>query len=255
MIDSVCQRVSALYRWSLSLLRNFVVGRYRIHFANLRGLTPVRLLSKRFGSWILLEREKVQQCTRLRKSRVNYLSRDRVYDLTVFNRSPRHDSAAGFASVFVLSHHLFLMFCFQTRYYSVLHPCHRFRPCEALPRSSGAHSYPIPRQLSLDWLERLAICIRQCLSRHWVISSGWQLNHLHTTSSYILCLIHFLGKAPRAMKSSPLSRFNRRNRTCRLDVICKGLPEEFKHLLKYARALKFFRTAWLLLQLPPQTVF
>ena len=24
-----------------------------------------------------------------------------------------------------------------------------------------------------------------------------------------------------------------------VDVICKGLPEEFEHLLKYARALKF----------------
>ena len=24
-----------------------------------------------------------------------------------------------------------------------------------------------------------------------------------------------------------------------VDVICEGLPEEFKHLLKYARALKF----------------
>ena len=46
MIDGVRQRVSALYGWKLSRLRNIFVGRYRIHFANLRGLTPVRLLSE-----------------------------------------------------------------------------------------------------------------------------------------------------------------------------------------------------------------
>ena len=40
MIDSIRQRMSALYRWRLSRLRNLVVGRYGMHYSNLRGLTP-----------------------------------------------------------------------------------------------------------------------------------------------------------------------------------------------------------------------
>ena len=40
MIDSIRQRMSALYRWRLSRLRNLVVGRYGMHYSKLRGLTP-----------------------------------------------------------------------------------------------------------------------------------------------------------------------------------------------------------------------
>ena len=53
----------------------------------------------------------------------------------------------------------------------VYRPCHRFWPCKALPRSADAHPYPNPRQLSLDWID--SICVHQCPSGHWVISSGW----------------------------------------------------------------------------------
>ena len=78
MIDSVRQRVSALYRWRLSRLRNLVVGRYRVHFANLRGLTPVPVQNVQVRSKKKFNSESTLHALYMYKSRVNHLSRDRV---------------------------------------------------------------------------------------------------------------------------------------------------------------------------------
>lgn len=79
MVDRVRQRVSALYRYGLSRLRNFVVGRYGIHLASLRGLTPVRVciqVTDGFEQKVSTLSRKVNAL--LNKSRVIYLSRDRT---------------------------------------------------------------------------------------------------------------------------------------------------------------------------------
>ena len=81
MVDSIRQRGSAMNRWGLGRLRNFVVGRYRIHFANLKGLTPVRLCRPKGTSSTL------HALHALCKSRVLRLSRDRAIRLN-FRSAP-----------------------------------------------------------------------------------------------------------------------------------------------------------------------
>ena len=77
-IGGVRQRVSTLYRWRLGHLRNSVIGR-RIHFASLRGLTPVRFVEgfryeKKFNTV-------THEVSALNKSRVLLIYHETAYKM------------------------------------------------------------------------------------------------------------------------------------------------------------------------------
>ena len=70
---------------------------------------------------------------------------------------------------------------------------------------------------------------------------GIELSRRDDIESLAYILIYFMnGSLPwQGSKGGSQSFVQKKKQNMPVDVICKGLPEEFEHLLKYARSLKF----------------